>query len=70
MQLTICSGNIMAEFQAAFDQYLIPACECLLSWQELLTLVLGPSQLTAPVLHKTIAHSSLQPLIYAGKGMK
>jgi hypothetical protein len=44
----------MNEFQREFDAKLGPAC---------------PSQLTAPVLHKTISWPSLQPHIWAGKGV-
>uniref|UniRef100_A0A7S2SKR4 GHMP kinase C-terminal domain-containing protein n=1 Tax=Rhizochromulina marina TaxID=1034831 RepID=A0A7S2SKR4_9STRA len=47
-------GKVMAEFQALFDQYLQPAC---------------PSELTAPVLHRVLAHPSLQPLIFGAKGV-
>jgi galactokinase len=44
----------MTEAQALFDRYAIPAC---------------PEELTAPVLHRTLAHPALQPYIYGGKGV-
>jgi UTP-glucose-1-phosphate uridylyltransferase/mevalonate kinase len=47
-------GMLMREAQSAFDQYCVPAC---------------PSQLTAPVLHKVLAHPALQPHILGGKGV-
>jgi UTP-glucose-1-phosphate uridylyltransferase/mevalonate kinase len=47
-------GMLMREAQADFDRYCIPAC---------------PSQLTAPVLHKVLAHPALQPHILGGKGV-
>jgi UTP-glucose-1-phosphate uridylyltransferase len=47
-------GALMKEAQANFDQYCMPAC---------------PSQLTAPVLHKTLNHAAIQPLILGGKGV-
>ena len=47
-------GDLMREAQASFDGYCAPAC---------------PSQLTAPVLHKVLAHPALQPHILGGKGV-
>jgi UTP-glucose-1-phosphate uridylyltransferase/galactokinase len=47
-------GELMTEAQTAFDRHLQPAC---------------PSQLTAPVLHKVLAHPSLKPYVYGGKGV-
>ena len=44
----------MKEYQREFDAQLQPAC---------------PSQLTAPVLHKTLSLPSLQPHVWAGKGV-
>ena len=40
--------------KALFDANLQPAC---------------PAQLTSPVLHATLAHASLQPLVWGGKGV-
>jgi UTP-glucose-1-phosphate uridylyltransferase len=47
-------GALMTEAQAAFDRHLIPAC---------------PAQLTAPVLHRVLAHEALEPYIHGGKGV-
>lgn len=47
-------GALMSEAQAAFDAYAGKVC---------------PSQLTAPVLHKVLAHEALKPHIYGGKGV-
>ncbi len=47
-------GQLMAEAQALFDEYLQPAC---------------PSELTAPVLHRVLAHPAVQPLVFGGKGV-
>lgn len=47
-------GNLMQQAQQAFDTYLIPAC---------------PSQLTAPLLHQLLNHSSIQTYIWGGKGV-
>lgn len=47
-------GRLMTEAQQAFDTYAGAAC---------------PSQLTAPVLHRVLAHPSLQPHILGGKGV-
>ncbi|MBN2083772.1 MAG: NTP transferase domain-containing protein [Anaerolineales bacterium] len=47
-------GALMTEAQAMFDQYAIPAC---------------PEELTAPVLHKTLAYPKFAPHIWGGKGV-
>jgi UTP-glucose-1-phosphate uridylyltransferase/mevalonate kinase len=47
-------GALMTEAQALFDQYAIPAC---------------PEELTAPVLHRTLAHKPLEKHIWGGKGV-
>lgn len=47
-------GALMTEAQAAFDAYAGKVC---------------PSQLTAPVLHKVLAHEPLKPHIFGGKGV-
>lgn len=47
-------GKLMNEAQALFDKHLQPAC---------------PSQLTAPVLHKTLNYEPIQQYIYGGKGV-
>jgi UTP-glucose-1-phosphate uridylyltransferase/mevalonate kinase len=47
-------GALMKEAQAEFDAHLQPAC---------------PSQLTAPVLHRTLAHAGVQPYVLGGKGV-
>jgi UTP-glucose-1-phosphate uridylyltransferase/mevalonate kinase len=47
-------GALMSEAQALFDKYAAPAC---------------PEELTAPVLHKTLAHAELAPHIWGGKGV-
>jgi len=47
-------GALMTEAQGLFDAHLQPAC---------------PSQLTAPALHRLLAHPALQPLIHGGKGV-
>lgn len=47
-------GELMAESQAFFDRYAAPAC---------------PEELTAPVLHRVLAHEALQPHIWGGKGV-
>ena len=47
-------GALMAEAQAFFDRYAAPAC---------------PEELTAPVLHRVLAHAPLQPHICGGKGV-
>jgi galactokinase len=47
-------GNLMTEAQKLFDDIAGPVC---------------PSQLTAPVLHRILTESSLQPLIWGGKGV-
>ena len=47
-------GALMVEAQAVFDRLVAPAC---------------PEQLTAPTLHRVLAHPSVQPLIHGGKGV-
>eukprot|EP01065_Artemidia_motanka_P005417 TRINITY_DN12612_c0_g1_i2.p1 TRINITY_DN12612_c0_g1~~TRINITY_DN12612_c0_g1_i2.p1 ORF type:complete len:680 (+),score=217.13 TRINITY_DN12612_c0_g1_i2:78-2042(+) len=47
-------GEIYTEFQALFDEKLIPAC---------------PSELTAPVLHKALRYEPLQKHIWGCKGV-
>jgi UTP-glucose-1-phosphate uridylyltransferase/mevalonate kinase len=47
-------GALMTEAQAMFDKYAIPAC---------------PEELTAPVLHRTLAHKPLAKHIWGGKGV-
>jgi UTP-glucose-1-phosphate uridylyltransferase/mevalonate kinase len=47
-------GTLMAEAQALFDRYAVPAC---------------PEELTAPVLHKTLSYPKLAPHIWGGKGV-
>ena len=47
-------GTLMAEAQAAFDRYVLPAC---------------PEQLTAPALHHVLHHEPLLPHIWGGKGI-
>lgn len=47
-------GALMNEAQAEFDRHLQPVC---------------PSQLTAPVLHRTLAHPALRPYVLGGKGV-
>lgn len=47
-------GRLMTEAQAHFDRYAMPAC---------------PEELTAPVLHQALAHPSLQPHVWGGKGV-
>jgi len=47
-------GELMTKAQALFDRYVMPAC---------------PSQLTAPVLHRVLAHPALQPHVWGGKGV-
>eukprot|EP00928_Gymnodinium_smaydae_P065120 TRINITY_DN48301_c0_g1_i1.p1 TRINITY_DN48301_c0_g1~~TRINITY_DN48301_c0_g1_i1.p1 ORF type:complete len:677 (-),score=146.30 TRINITY_DN48301_c0_g1_i1:259-2007(-) len=47
-------GQLYNEFQELFDSHLMPAC---------------PSQLTAPVLHKTLRHLPLQEHILGCKGV-
>jgi UTP-glucose-1-phosphate uridylyltransferase/mevalonate kinase len=47
-------GALMAEAQAFFDRYAGPAC---------------PEELTAPVLHRVLAHHELRPHIWGGKGV-
>ena len=40
--------------QQQFNRYAIPAC---------------PTELTAPILHQTLNHPTIQPHIYGGKGI-
>ncbi len=47
-------GALMTEAQALFDRYAGPAC---------------PEELTAPVLHRVLAHEPLQPHVWGGKGV-
>jgi UTP-glucose-1-phosphate uridylyltransferase/mevalonate kinase len=47
-------GALMSEAQAFFDRYAAPAC---------------PDELTAPVLHRVLAHGALGPHIWGGKGV-
>ncbi|MGB7539279.1 MAG: sugar phosphate nucleotidyltransferase [Anaerolineales bacterium] len=47
-------GALMTEAQALFDKYAIPAC---------------PEELTAPVLHRTLAHKPFEQHIWGGKGV-
>jgi UTP-glucose-1-phosphate uridylyltransferase len=47
-------GKLMVEAQKFFDRYATPAC---------------PEELTAPVLHNILAHESLKPHIWGGKGV-
>jgi galactokinase len=44
----------MADAQALFDEYAIPAC---------------PEELSAPVLHRVLNYESLKPHIWGGKGV-
>ncbi len=47
-------GALMTEAQSSFDRYAIPAC---------------PHELTAPILHRTLAYPLLQPHVWGGKGV-
>jgi UTP-glucose-1-phosphate uridylyltransferase/mevalonate kinase len=47
-------GALMNEDQHLFDSFVAPAC---------------PDQLTAPVLHRVLAHPALAPFILGGKGV-
>src|SRR5512139_393592 len=47
-------GALMAEAQAFFDRYATPVC---------------PEELTAPVLHRVLAHEPLRPHLWGGKGV-
>lgn len=47
-------GGLMHESQSNFDRCAIPAC---------------PDELTAPVLHRTLAYPAIQPYIWGGKGI-
>lgn len=48
------TGELMEEFQAAFDKYAMPVC---------------PSQLTSPKLHQVLKHEPLRPHIWGCKGV-
>jgi len=47
-------GALMTEAQGFFDRYATPAC---------------PEELTAPALHRVLAHEPLRPHIWGGKGV-
>ncbi len=47
-------GGLMTEAQGLFDRYASPAC---------------PEELTAPVLHRVLAHEPLRPHVWGGKGV-
>jgi UTP-glucose-1-phosphate uridylyltransferase/mevalonate kinase len=47
-------GALMTEAQAMFDKLAVPAC---------------PEQLTAPVLHRTLANEKIKPHVWGGKGV-
>lgn len=47
-------GALMAEAQAFFDRYAVPAC---------------PEELTAPILHRVLDYAPLKPHIWGGKGV-
>ncbi|MGD0610154.1 MAG: sugar phosphate nucleotidyltransferase [Anaerolineales bacterium] len=47
-------GALMTEAQASFDRYATPAC---------------PEELTSPVLHRVLNHTSLRPHVWGGKGV-
>ncbi len=47
-------GELMSEAQALFDRYAAPA---------------SPRELASPLLHRTLAHPALGPLIWGGKGV-
>jgi UTP-glucose-1-phosphate uridylyltransferase/mevalonate kinase len=47
-------GKLMVEAQSFFDRYATPAC---------------PEELTAPVLHRVLAHEPLRQHIWGGKGV-
>jgi UTP-glucose-1-phosphate uridylyltransferase len=47
-------GALMTEAQAMFDRQAAPAC---------------PEELTAPVLHRVLAHEALRPYVWGGKGV-
>jgi galactokinase len=49
----LCLGRVMNEAQGLFDSHLGPLCD----------------ELKAPLLHRCLAHASLQPHIYGGKGV-
>jgi UTP-glucose-1-phosphate uridylyltransferase/mevalonate kinase len=47
-------GELMVEAQEQFDRYAAPAC---------------PEELTAPVLHRVLAHPAVKPHVWGGKGV-
>jgi UTP-glucose-1-phosphate uridylyltransferase/mevalonate kinase len=47
-------GALMREAQSLFDRYATPAC---------------PDELSAPVLHRALAHEALRPHVWGGKGV-
>jgi UTP-glucose-1-phosphate uridylyltransferase/mevalonate kinase len=47
-------GTLMAEAQALFDRYAIPACS---------------QELAAPVLHRVLSHAPIQSHVWGGKGV-
>jgi UTP-glucose-1-phosphate uridylyltransferase/mevalonate kinase len=47
-------GELMNEAQALFDRHAAPAC---------------PEELSAPVLHRVLAHPAVQPHVFGGKGV-
>jgi UTP-glucose-1-phosphate uridylyltransferase/mevalonate kinase len=47
-------GTLMAEAQAFFDRYAVPAC---------------PEELTAPLLHRVMNYEPLKPHVWGGKGV-
>lgn len=47
-------GSLMTEAQRMFDRHAAPAC---------------PDQLSAPVLHRVLAHPAVAPLVLGGKGV-
>jgi UTP-glucose-1-phosphate uridylyltransferase/mevalonate kinase len=47
-------GELMTRAQKRFDELAAPAC---------------PSELTAPILHKVLAHEALRDLVWGGKGV-
>jgi len=47
-------GRLMVEAQERFDRLAMPAC---------------PEELTAPILHRVLAHDGLRPHVWGGKGV-
>lgn len=47
-------GKLMVEAQGNFDKFATPAC---------------PEELTAPILHRVLAHINLAPHVWGGKGV-